>query len=212
MRWRKSGDASWRTVQIKGLEPVGMSTECLGVAPDGKLIGVAAFYGSVFRFDPLSGKSEKLGLAPGSVYQILPTEGHTYFCGYVSFLADYDHRQPYLVHKDGTPGANPKNFSTGVKWTHCMVQGPDGRLYLGGYDGRHRTGGGMSIFDPQTQEMKNIRDPWFVHQGVRCLCLIHGGKTLAIATRPVGRDVPDPKGRIFLFDLQRQEIVRDVAL
>lgn len=212
VRWRKKGEAAWRTVQVKGLETVGMSTECLGVAPDGELIGVAAFYGSVFRFDPLTGASERLGLAPGSVYQILPTAGHTYFCGYVSFLADYDHSQPYLVHKDGTPSTNPKNFSTGVKWTHCMIQGPDGRIYLGGYDGRHRTGGGFSIFDPKTQEMKNLREPWFVHQGVRCLCLIHGGKTLAIATRPVGQNVPDPKGRIFLFDLQRQEIVREVVL
>jgi len=212
VRWRKKAEEPWRTIEIKGLELVGTSPKCLGVAPDGKLLGVAAFYGSVFRFDPLTGKCENIGLAPGSVYQILPNADHTYFCGYVSFLADYDHRQPYQMHKDGTPTTNPKHHRTAAKWTHTMVQGPDGRIYLGGYDGRHRTGGGLSIFDPKTQEMKNFREPHFVYQGVRDLALIHGGKTLAITTRPVGKGGPDTKGRIFLLDTGKQQIVREVTL
>lgn len=115
IRWRKTGDSAWRSIEIKGLELVGSSPKCLAVAPDGGLVGVAQFYGSVFRFDPATGNSKRVGMAPGSVYQILPLEGHTYFCGCVSYLADYDHSQPYsMTDRTGAfdDDTNPKRYRT----------------------------------------------------------------------------------------------------
>ncbi len=213
IRWRKDGEQSWRTIEVKGLELVGSSPKCLAVAPDDRLVGVAQFYGSVFRFDPATGKSRNVGIAPGSVYQILPLEDHTYFCGYVAYLADYDHGKPYSMTNRKTAfdeDTNPKRYRTEGKWTHCMVRGPDGCIYLGGRYGRHKTGGGLSIFDPKTNEIQCIREP-FEYLGVRGLFLIQGGKTLAITTSPVGAGGP-PRGSIFLFDIAKQEVVKEVTL
>jgi len=212
IRWRKKDAKDWTTVSIEGLDLVGSSPKCLGVAPDGKLVGVAQFYGSVFRFDSATGKGEQIGIAPGSVYTILPLKDHTYFCGYVSFLADYDHSKPYAVDRTATfeQDTNPKRYRTEGKWTRCMLEGPDGRIYLGGCYGRHKTGGGLSIFDPRTKQMQRIREP-FEHLGVRGLDLIEGGRTLAITTTPVGAGGP-PRGSILLFDLAKQAITREVKL
>jgi hypothetical protein len=213
IRWRKEGESTWRTIHVKGLELVGSSPKCLAVAPDGKLVGVAQFYGSVFRFDPATGSSENVGIAPGSVYQILPLEDHTYFCGYVAYLADYDHGKPYSMKGRNAAfdeDTNPKRYRTEGKWTHCMERGPNGRIYLGARYGRHKTGGGLSIFDPKTKEVQRIREP-FEYLGVRGLFLIAGGKTLAITTSPVGEGGP-PKGSIFLFDIAKQAVVKEVKL
>jgi hypothetical protein len=213
IRWRKQGEERWRTIEIRGLELIGSSAKCLAVAPNGTLVGVAQFYGSVFHFDPATGKSEKIGIAPGSVYQILPLEDHTYFCGYVAYMADYDHGKPYsMTDRKATfdEDTNPKRYRTEGKWTHAMELGPDGRIYLGGKYGRHKTGGGLSIFDPKTQEMRLIRE-LFEYLGVRGLFFIDGGKTLAITTTPVGEGGPE-KGSIFLFDLAQQEFTAEVKL
>ena len=210
VRWRKKGEEAWRTTAIKGLEIVGSSPKCLSVAPDGKLVGVAQFYGSFFRFDPTTGKSEKIGIAPGSVYEILPLEDHTYFCGYVAYLADYDHGKPYSMTSRKASfdeDTNPKRYRTEGKWTHSMALGPDGRIYLGGKYGRHKTGGGLSIFDPKTSRMRLIREP-FEHLGVRGLYFVQAGQTLAIPTTPVGQGGP----RILMFDVAKQKVVQEVKL
>ena len=200
VRWRQAGEEPWRQVEVRGLPLVGTSPKCLAVAPDGTLVGVAQFYGSVFRFDPASGASTDVGTAPGSVYDILPLADRTYFCGYVAFLAEYLHDQPYAIDRKASfeDDGNPKRYRTVGKWTTCMVQGPDGKIYLGGKFGRHTTGGGLSIFDPRTKEMQTVREP-FTHLAVVDLAPVNDGKTLAITTRPLGEGAPE-KGSIFLFD------------
>jgi hypothetical protein len=212
IRWRKQEQQDWRSIEIAGLELVGTSPKCLAVAPDGKLVGVGQFYGSVFRFDPATGRSEKIGIAPGSVYDILPLQDRTYFCGYVAFLAEYDHSRPYEMNRRASfeEDTNPRRYRTMGKWTRCMVRGPDGRIYLGGTFGRHTTGGGLSIFDPETKEMQTIRD-LFEYLGVDGLTFVQDGKTLAITTRPVGEGGPE-KGSIFLFDMAEQRIAKEITL
>jgi hypothetical protein len=147
------------------------------------------------------------------VYQILPLEDHTYFCGYVAYLADYDHSKPYTMTSRKAAfdeDTNPKRYRTEGKWTHSMKLGPDGRIYLGGKYGRHRTGGGLSIFDPKSKQMRCIREP-FEYLGVRGLFFIAGGKTLAITTTPVGEGGPS-HGSIFLFDVAKQEFTNEIKL
>ncbi|MFQ5810039.1 MAG: hypothetical protein ACE5JM_10510 [Armatimonadota bacterium] len=114
------------------LRLVGTSPKCLAVAPDGQLVGVGQFYGSVFRFGPATGRSEKIGIAPGSVYDILPLEDRTYFCGYVAFMAEYDHSRPYEINRKASfeEDTNPKRYRTTGKWTRCMLRGPDGCGWL----------------------------------------------------------------------------------
>ena len=212
VRWREAAEDAWSTVEIRGLPLVGTSPKCLAVAPDGTLVGVAQFYGSVFRFDPATGASTDVGTAPGSVYDILPLADRTYFCGYVAFLAEYLHDQPYAIDRKAGFDAdvNPKRYRTVGKWTTCMVEGPDGKVYLGGKFGRHTTGGGLSIFDPRTKEMQTIRDP-FTHLAVVGLALVHAGKTLAITTRPLGEGAPE-KGSIFLFDFASRQLGAPITL
>lgn len=206
VRWRKKGETDWRTITIKGLDLIGSSPKCLGVAPDGTMVGVATMYGSVFRFDPKTGKSERIGDAPGSCYTVLALNGHTYFCGYVAFMADYDHSKPYAIYRgdDFSKDGNPKRHRTSGKWTTEMLEGPDGRIYLGGKYGRHTTGGGLSIFDPKTKKMEMIRKP-FLFLAVSGLFIVNDGRTLAITTRPLGKGAPE-RGAIFLYDFAARKL------
>ncbi len=214
IRWRKTDEKDWRTIEIKGLEMVPYSLKVLGIAPDGTMMGVGNMYGSVTRFDPKTGKSEKVGDTPGgSCYQILPLKDATYFCGYVAFMAEYDHSKPYNVQGDPS-GRNPRSYSTGTaKWTNQMLLGPDGRIYLGGKDGRHHTGGGIAIFDPRTKEMKHIRGTHFELLGVSEMAFLSDNRTLAIITSPVLLGKPGPeKGSVYLFDTTQDKIVKEIVL
>ena len=212
IQWRRKDIEEWRSIEIRGLPLVGSSPKCLAVTPDGKLVGVAQFYGSVFRFDPATGTSDNIGIAPGSVYDILPLPDRTLFCGYVAFLAEYLHDQPYAINRKASfkEDVNPKRYRTVGKWTTCMVRGPAGRIYLGGKFGRHTTGGGLSIFDPETKQMRTIRDP-FTFQGIVGLTMLNDGSTLVITTRPVGKGAPE-KGCIFLLDTETQQLGEGVTL
>lgn len=213
IRWREEGEEDWKVIEVHGLELRSMSPKALAVAPNGKFIGMGPLYGSLFSFDPETGISEEIGNSPGSIYQILPMEDRTYFCGYTSFFGIYEHDKPYEMQRGQgwDEDTNPRRFRTAARWTTAMIEGPDGKIYMGGKDGRHMPGGGFSIFDPETEEMKNIRMPWFEFLGVDRLTLVQGGKTLLITTRPVGQGAPD-KGSIFFFDIERQEIDHEVKL
>jgi hypothetical protein len=232
IRWRKEDEDHWRTIEIKGLEMVPYSMKVLGVAPDGVLCGVGNLYGAVTRFDPKTGKSEKVGDSPGgNCYQILTLKDVTYFCGYTAFFAVYDHSKPYKVDLQQNPPkgqpkpkgltdvsgdpidpnkSNPRIYSTGIKWTNNMLLGPDGRVYLGGKDGRHNSGGGFAVFDPKTKQMR--RFPFSV-LGVRDMVFLGDKKTLAITTTPILLGKPGPKiGSVMLFDITQDKMVREMVL
>lgn len=209
IRWRATDAKDWRRIEIKGLELIPYSLKVLGIAPDGLMYGVGNLYGAVCRFDPKTGKSEKLGDTPGSCYSILALKDATYFCGYVAFMAEYDHSKPYTTHGDPA-SRNPKEYSTGQKWTKQMLQGPDGRIYLGGKDGRHHSGGGFAIFNPKTKEMKKYP---FELLGVTDMTFLSDKKTLVIVTTPVLLGKPGPeKGSVFLFDITQDKIVKETVL
>ena len=220
--WRKKGEKDWRNIVVKGMKPEGRSPKALAAMPDGRFFGVSG-YGMAFVFDPKTGKSVEVGDPPGSVYQIMPFKDKLYFCGYVSFLAEYDLAQPYAFNKlkgqgsnDWSQDTNPKRYRTNAKWSATMIAGPDGLIYIGGYDGRHNTGGGLSIFNPETKEMQALRDPWFKYLGIKGLALVNDGRTLAITTAPVGQRDKMPKdldrGSIFLYDFAEKKIVKEVKL
>jgi len=220
--WRHEGEADWRKIVIKGMKTVGRSPASLAAMPDGRFFGVSG-YGMAFIFDPRTGKSEEVGDPPGSVYQIMPFRNKLYFCGYVAFIAEYDPTQPYVFNKmkgegdaDFQKDVNPKRYRTNSKWSAYMIAGPDGRIYVGGYDGRHHTGGGLSIFDPETKTVENLREPWFKYLGVRGLALVNNDRMLAIATAPVGQKQNLPpdldRGSIFLYDFAEKKIVKEVKL
>ena len=220
--WRKKGETDWRKIVIEGMKAVGRSAKALAAMPDGRFFGVSG-YGAAFIFDPRTGKSVEVGDPPGSVYQIMPFQGKVYFCGYVSFIAEYDPAQPYAFNKlkgeggvDFAADVNPRRYRTNAKWTASMIAGPDGRIYVGGYDGRHHPGGGLSIFDPRTKKVENLRDPWFTYLGVKGFALVNGGRTLAIATVPVGQKQNMPadldRGSIFLYDFAEKKIVKEMKL
>jgi fibronectin-binding autotransporter adhesin len=232
--WRRDEDKAWHTLVIKGLPMVPYSMKVLAIEPDGRMCGVGNMYGAFTRFDPRTGKSEKLGDSPGgSVYQILGLKGATYFCGYTAFFAEYDHASPYKadiqqlprkgspvkagakVDANGDPietgaSANPRIYNTGIKWTNIMLVGPDGRIYMGGKDGRHHSGGGFAIFNPKTKAMKRFP---FELLGVRDMAFLSDNKTLAITTTPVLLGKPGPKiGSLMLFDIIQDKITREVIL
>jgi len=208
VRWRNKGKETWRTIRIEGIDLVGCTPKTMAVTPEGNLIGGCIYYGPIFRFDPDTGKSERIGDAPGELYNILVTEENVYFCGYVSFLAVYDRSKPYAIvrNQPWEKDANPKRYRTLGKRTVYMVRGADGRIYTAGSYGRHTYGGGVAVFDPQTEEMESIREP-FENLAINGLCFVNDGRRLVITTSPSGRNAPE-RGSIFLYDTETRKITR----
>lgn len=211
IRWRKQGEADWRTIEITGLELVGSAPKCLGVAPDGTLVGVGQFYGPVFRLDPETRESVRIGNCPGSVYSILPLADRTYMGGYVSFLAEWNHDAPYEMHRDQSweKDLNPKRYRVRAKVASVLLKGPHGRIYAAGKYGRHHPGGGMTVFDPKTKETTHYREPQFELLAPTGLALLPDNRTLIITTMPIGEKEPAPSS-VFLFDTETQAFTREI--
>jgi len=216
IRWRKKDGGDWKSVQIKGLPLIGCSPKALDMNPDGKMYGVGTLYGSFFRFDPETGKSEKIGDPPGSVHCMLSLKGRTYLAGYVNFMAEWDHDKPYKIQKKQPwkEDVNPKRYRAGAKVLQYIIEGPDGRIYMGGRFGRHHPGGGVGIFDPKTKVMELLRAPWFSYLAVQGLFIVNDEKEVAILTYPLGmgRKETPKKGSIFLYSIADRKIVKEITL
>lgn len=216
VKWRKADSKKWNKIIIKGFELVGSSPQCLAAGEDGVLYGVGTMYGKVFSFDPKTGKSREIGNPPNSVAAILVLQDNIYFSGYCHGLAKFDKNKPYQVkamykiEKD----ANPEILSAAGKWNDIMLKGPDGRIYVGGKNGRHFPGGGLTIYDPAIGKLEKLYKPYFEYLAVSGLYFINNGKTLAITTYPLtfGRKGTPEKGSIYLYDLARKKITKEIKL
>lgn len=110
--------------------------------------------------------------------------------------------------------SNPEILSAAGKWNAIMVKGPDGRIYVGGKNGRHHPGGGLTIYDPESGKLEKFHKPHFEYLAVNGLYFINNGKILAITTYPLtlSRKGAPTKGCIYLYDLKQQKITGEVTL
>ena len=219
VRWRRAGEAGWRESRTAGADVQPNCVKRLAALPDGTLIGVTAFYGSVFRFDAATRRSALLGTAPHSVYDILVCGPRVYFSGYPTAFSIYDASKPWTFSRKNALGdghQNPYVLQRGGKYNYQSALGADGYVYICGNHQRHDSGASLNWFDPaRPHEITHLRQGFEDHQPSDLIALEQGryivmgyGRQLVLfdtASHAVSRriDLPasaGPAGKLLAVD------------
>lgn len=123
----------------------------VGFGPDGRLYGSAILPIHLIRVDESQHKVEEIGdLGGGEIYSFLLRKDRLLMAAYAGIapLMGFDPKQPLQVEHD------PKNPSlltfpgTDTGWRpQAMINGPDGKVYLGSVAGYGKLGGPISVWD-----------------------------------------------------------------
>ena len=195
--------------------------------PDGRLFGTGGSYLGHFLFDPKTGKSSHGGPIHLSHYATTVAAGKIYMSGYpTSPLFEWDPDAEWTALKprpngrvlaEGAKESNPRLVARlGLKTlagTHKMymaVTGADGKVYFGGRWYRDGSGGGFAWYDPATGKAEGMWKPFSNYQ-ITHMTTVREGRTVVISTRAVDDPLlkkPKPEqGRLFLFDVEKKELV-----
>ena len=205
VRWRKIGEPRWRESRTTGANVQPNCVKRLAALPDGKLIGMSAFYGNIFTFDPATRQPTLLGPASHSVYDILVNGPMVYFSGYPTAFSVYDTRKPWTFSKKNAlsdPRQNPYVLQRGGKYNYQSALGADGRVYICGNHQRHDSGASLNWFDPaKPNEITHVRQGFEGHQPSDLVAL-GNGRTIVMGYGP----------QIVLFDTTTHEVSKRIEL
>ena len=205
VRWRRIGSPEWRESRTTGAAVQPNCVKRLAALPDGKLIGVSAFYGNVFTFDPATRQSKPLGASPHSVYDVLVNGPMVYLSGYPTSFSVYDARKPWTFSKKNDlrdPHQNPYVLQRGGKYNYQSALGADGRVYICGNHQRHDSGASLNWFDPaKPGEITHLRQGFEGHQPSDLIAL-GNGRTIVMGYGP----------QIVLFDTTTHEVSKRIEL
>ena len=133
----------------------------VGNGPNGDVYGSTAMPLEVFRYDPRAGKSQHLGSMPGGeVYSILPNQDNVYLCYYGGAIMNlYDPTRSW--NWGNLANSNPRSFG-GIGDGHlrprAMINGPNGRIYVGSEPPYGEHGGALAVWDPELNKtIENYR-------------------------------------------------------
>ena len=205
VRWRRIGAPEWHEVRSTGADVQPNCVKRLAALPDGKLLGVSAFYGNVFTFDPATRQSKLLGVAPFSVYDILVSGSKVFFSGYPTSFSVYDAGKPWTFAKKNAlsdPRQNPYVLQRGGKYNYQSALGADGRVYICGNHQRHDSGASLNWFDPaKPSEITHLRKG-FEDQQPSDLIALDKGRYIVMGYGP----------QIVLFDTTTHEVSKRIDL
>jgi hypothetical protein len=218
----------WRVVRYQvPVYPV--STNYIIELDDGRIFGSSTgYHGSFFIYNPANGQTEVLGKLGGlSQYARIVHGGKVYMSGYPSSpLYIFDPAKPWTAEAWLEPGQKaPGDFSpennpwfaarlrefAGTHYVRSVTTAADGKIYFGGHWQRDGAGGGLSWWDPQSQEAGGF---WheLSNAAVTDLTNTDQGRLVIIATRPAPDRLLDKpmleQARVFVFDTEKGEIVR----
>jgi len=202
VRWRKLGEEAWREARTPGTDLVPNSIKRLVALPDGKLIGMSAFYGIIFTYDPTTRTPHYLGPAPGSVYDMLVLDGKVYMSGYSTFLAAYNPARPWTYTKESPRDKNPFFLNIGGKYNYFTAPGADGKVYVAGTYSRHSTGAALDCYDPATRTAKRLLRQGLLKHHPSDLVALRDGHIMAMG---YGR-------QIVVYDVDTQKLLAMIDL
>ena len=205
VRWRALGAPEWREARTTGADVRPNCVKRLAALPDGTLIGMSAFYGNIFTFDPATRESRPLGPAPFSVYDIVVNGPMVYFSGYPTCFSIYDTRRPWTFAKKNQlrdPEQNPYVLQRGGKYNYQMALGADGCVYICGCHTRHDSGASLNWFDPEKpREITHLRKG-FEDRQPSDLVALDQGRIIVMGYGP----------QIVLFDTTTHEVAKRIDL
>jgi len=128
----------------------------LAVAPDNTICGGTAFPMRFFSFDPV--KEEWVNRDSYGQWNTVARQGDRFFVGGYGggFLLEWDPSKPWVATEPGKKDSNPlflTQCAPAINRPHELLAHPDGKtLVLGGTPDYGFTGGGLLIWDRQTQK------------------------------------------------------------
>lgn len=221
----------WKPVRLEGVPTYAHRLNPLSLLPDGRLYGTGDDYVGSFLFDPRTDKITYLGPRTGlAPYTTTVCGNRLYLSGYPGGqLFVFDPERDFTLGKGGPPGnpapnqahpsSNPRYMGSFDRFTrvglmHSSVLGADGNIYFGGFGLRHYMGGGFGWYDPKTRTMDGFWRPLSGY-AVYWLASVREGRLIALSTSKAadeldGNRVP-PEARLFVYDVDRREIVRHIV-
>jgi outer membrane protein assembly factor BamB len=150
----------------------------LGMGPDGMLYGSGYMPAHLFRADPATGSLEDLGIVgDGEIYNFLPQKNSLLGAAYVGMspLMIYHPSRPFAPGIDAQ--ANPLMVQVPegfISWRPmAMINGPDGKVYLGAQAEYGKLGGPLVMWDLTTNQVESY-DHLVTDQSVTSLTTAHG--------------------------------------
>ncbi len=195
MTIQDAGNGERREIRFEYESP-GVRVYGVTAGPDGKIYGATGIPLRVWRFDPETGGMKDWGLAghAGHVNQFAVQGGKLYGAVYSSgSLIEYDPSQPF----HDAPIRNSRNprHLHGYEFGHqgspdmvgrpyAVLAHPDGRhVIMGGNPARVLVGGGLVIFDTESEEVTALKPDQLVpNQGVMALGALPGGDLVVGST------------------------------
>jgi len=208
-----NGSARSVSFAYKGNE---LSVFRLGFGPDGKLYGSSVLPIHLLVYNPATAEMDELGdLGGGEIYSFLARGDSLLMAAYSGLapLMQYDPRKPFITGQAADNNPRLVTFAgADSSWRpQAMIQGPDGRVYIGAVSGYGLLGGPLTIWDPDSGDV--ISFPHIVRdQSVVTLAssghLIVGGTTVSGG----GGSFPtQTDAKIFVYDLAQKMKTAEVA-
>jgi hypothetical protein len=219
----------WQRIELPDVETYPLAVHRLCPLPDGRLFGTAQAYIGRFLFDPATDTGIPLGSGGPSIYALAVSGNRLYWSGYPSGPIDvFDPARPWTLLRGGPPGreppaidspeSNPQRVVDSLfpetrvkKMFHAVVAG-DGRIYFGGAGIRDYAGGSLAWYEPESGRHGGL---WRPFSGYRIYWLTTAldGRYVIASTRTANdeldHDVRPPSARLFVWDTQTMQIVRD---
>jgi len=225
----KTSTGVWQRIELPPVKLYPNPIRRMANLPDGSLFALGESYGQALVFDPKTNQRKILG-ATMSVYSLLPVADKLYLCGYPSSQVwIYDPAKPWTVGAaratdtppdDGdeavaTANSNPakvavlKEFAD-IHMPWATAVGADGRVYFGGKVVRIGDGGGLGWWDTKENKAGGFHKP-FDNYPVFWMCSANNGRYILCSTKtaasPDNTDYIPPRGRIFVYDTTRHELI-----
>lgn len=185
--------------------------------PDGTLYGSSVLPLYVFSLNPADGKFQTLGRwGGGETYSLLAQNGKVLLASYSAnaILMSYDPAQK--INPGDKAESNPRYFSyEGAEhaWRpSAMIEGKDGKVYVGAVAGYGSLGGDIAIWDTQANTVSAVKDP-ITDQSISSLAAaddgsLYGGTSIGGG----GGATPTQKAAVlFHFDTVSQKVTSQMV-
>ncbi len=172
--------------------------------PDDKVYGSTILPEYLFRFDPLHGKRETMGLIPGAeAYSMASAHNKLFIASYTAAtLQAYDPLKPF---DPGTKHTNNPSYYGGTApkqdRPYDMAVAPDGKVYMACVPSYGYFGGAISWYDPVTDKVEYVPSP-IKDQAIASVCALPNGM-MVFGTSTEGGPGTEPRTKeavLFLWD------------
>jgi hypothetical protein len=219
------GAEEWTDYVLPDVERYPLEVHRIALMNDGRLFGSASGHKGRFLYNPATGERTDLGRDRSSLYAVVPYENLVYWSGYPSGpVMRFDPAKPWNRFAGATPedpgpeatdpDANPRLMGRLIDDTRCKkifhgTIAADGKIYFGGIGQRDYYGGSLGWFDPETDEMGGIWEPFSGHR-IHWMELVDDGWTLLLGThrdKDVLNDNEMPEqAYVFVYDIRTGEV------